>query len=395
MASKFNKVPDDILEEAVKESSADDKKPTEKNSAPDSASNSAGEHRQRGLFKKKRAGVVLSREEVKAIKQGRKKLRRELRRKGIRSKREFELTAGSMGLYFDKPRGILPWLMEHWLGALLAALIALIIVIFIFSMVTRLRGYYTINLSDDLFREGFVLSETEDFANPTVELYAVAAEDVPCISIKQIPSDVHTIDGEHNATYFAYTYYIRNDGESTVSIGWDLLLNSESKSLSDATWILLFVDGKMTVYAEANKQTGKQEAIPAFEDNTRGYLNLPIVSLDPDSKQFEVIKTSGGRNYYRVIPEIFQSDAVIKSDIITDVKPGDVHKFTVVLWLEGDDVDCDNSKIGGHLGVQMDFHLAGLEEDENTPGSRWKKFWNSLRFWNDNTRSINNNETTK
>ncbi|MBR6637425.1 MAG: hypothetical protein IKK96_01055, partial [Lachnospiraceae bacterium] len=44
------------------------------------------------LFKKKRGGVVLTRDEVKAIKAGRKKLRKELKAKGIKSKKEFELT---------------------------------------------------------------------------------------------------------------------------------------------------------------------------------------------------------------------------------------------------------------------------------------------------------------
>ena len=159
--------------------------------------------------------------------------------------------------------------------------------------------------------------------------------------------------------------------------------------------MLLFVDGKMTLMAEANKQTGKQEAIPAFGDDTKGYLDLPITTLDPDSKQFEVIKTAGGRNYYRVIPETFKSDTVITSGDIFEVKPGDVHKFTVVLWLEGDDIDCDNSKIGGHLGVQMDFHLAGLEEDDNTLKGRLKKFWNSLSFRDQNKdQNTNNSETT-
>jgi hypothetical protein len=392
MASKFDKVPEDVLKEAAENSSPESKNPDWKKFKPDPAQYGTGETKQKRLFKKRRAGVVLSEEEVKAIKQGRKKLRREMRQRGIRSKREFELVAGSLGLYFDKRRGgLLPWLMAHWLGVLIAALLALIIIIFIFSAVTRLRGYYTINLSDDLFREGFVLSETEDFAHPSVELFAPAAENVPCISIKHIPNNVHMIDGEHNDTYFAYTYYIRNEGESTVDIAWDLVLNSESKNLSDATWMLLFVDGKMTLMAEANKQTGKQEAIPAFGDDTKGYLDLPITELDPDSKQFEVIKTAGGRNYYRVIPETFKSDTVITSGDIFEVKPGDVHKFTVVLWLEGDDIDCDNSKIGGHLGVQMDFHLAGLEEDDNTLKGRLKKFWNSLSFRDQNT---NNSETT-
>lgn len=65
---------------------------------------SGGESRWPGPFKKRRGGVVLTKEEVKEIKAGRKKLRREMKAAGIRSRKEFELTASGVGLYFDKNR---------------------------------------------------------------------------------------------------------------------------------------------------------------------------------------------------------------------------------------------------------------------------------------------------
>ena len=37
----------------------------------------------------------------------------------------------------------------------------------------------------------------------------------------------------------------------------------------------------------------------------------------------------------------------------------DVHRYTVVIWLEGDDPECTNVKIGGHVGMQMDIELVG------------------------------------
>ena len=56
---------------------------------------SGGESRWPGPFKKRRGGVVLTKEEVKEIKAGRKKLRREMKAAGIRSRKEFELTASA------------------------------------------------------------------------------------------------------------------------------------------------------------------------------------------------------------------------------------------------------------------------------------------------------------
>lgn len=323
------------------------------------------EKEQRGPFKKKRAGVELSKDEVKAIKEGRKKLRKEMKARGIKSKREFELTAGTLGLYFDKRGGaLLPWLLSHWLGSLIGFLLALLFVLFIFSIVQYMRGRYTINLSEEMFDEGFTLSDSIEFINPTTFLFANPAEEVPCISISHIPLDIDEIDGEHNDTYFAYTYYIRNEGEHTVNYTWSLDLTADSQNISDAVWVLLFEDGELRIYAKENLTTGKKEALPEFGDNTRGYGNLDLVELAPDSDQFEVIAQQGRRTFYRVIPDTFLSEVKIAEGSQKNVEPQEVHKYTVVLYLEGDDPDATDELIGGHAGVEMRFRLD--RENERT-----------------------------
>ena len=152
------------------------------------ADNSAGK-KQRG-WKRKRGGAELTREQVAAIKKGRKLLRKEMKAKGLKQKSDFELTASSMGLYLDKPSGLLwlKWLFHgRGLWALLGALLLLLLALFLFSAVTQMRGHFTINMSDGLFKEGFVLSETKDFRNPSTHLFCTPAENVPCISISHLP----------------------------------------------------------------------------------------------------------------------------------------------------------------------------------------------------------------
>lgn len=344
----------------------------------------AEERKQRRLFKKRRAGIVLSEDEVKAIKAGRKKLRKEMKARGIKSKKEFELTASSLGLYFDKKRWpFLLWLLRHWLGALLALLLALLLILFIFALVQKMRGHYTINLSDRMFKNGFVLSDSIGFENPTTQLFATPAEDVPCVSISQLPEDLDEIDGEHNDVYFAYTYYIRNEGEDTVGYNWTLDMNEETQSISDAVWAMVFEDGKMRFYAKPNVETGKAEALPAFGDNTRGYITLPVRDVGA-SDQFEVVRTQGAITYWRVIPDSFLTDTCIAAGRQEEVQPMEVHKYTVVLWLEGDDEQATDEVIGGHMGVEMNFRLTGEELDDSDDKdsksifSRWKNFWNGV-----------------
>lgn len=337
------------------------------------------------LRKRKRSGEELTREQVKAIKKGRKLLRKEMRRQGLKEKSDFELTASNMGLYFDKPRWLLwlPWFFHgRGLWMLLAALLLLLAALFLYSTVTKLRGHFTINMTDDLFREGFVLSETEDFKNPTTHLFCTPAEDVPCISITDLPKDLDDVDGQHNANYFAYTFYCRNEGQSTVDYEWQVNLNSESKSLASACWVMLFEDGEMQFYAKPNGQTGKKEALPSYGDNSRGYIGRPMeeFSKSPE-KQYETIALGRNFNYERVIPFPFVDEEIITMGTRRGMYPRQVHKYTVVVWLEGDDPDCTDELIGGHVGIDFQFRM--IEEQEVIEDFRtlWETFWEDLKFW--------------
>lgn len=345
---------------------------------------------QKGPFKKKRANQELTRGEVEAIKIGRKNLRKEMRLRGLKSRKEFELTASSMGLYFDKNRGwaLLLWLFHgRGLWALLGALAALLAALFLFSTVTQMQGHFTINMSEGMFREGFSLSETIDFVDGKSRLFCDPALNVPCFSISDIHSDVDDVDGQHNeAQYFAYTYYIRNEGENTVGYDWFLEINSESSNVSEATWIMIFEDGKMTFHAKAGEMGG-QEALPAYGDNSRGYLEAPFLedAAFPE-EQYEIIATRGNLNFYRVIPLSFESEYVVRSGTMTEVHPQEVHKYTVVIWLEGDDPDCTDDLIGGHLGMDMAFRLISEEEEEkdrtdNWLTTNWDIFWDNLIYY--------------
>lgn len=323
------------------------------------------EKKQRGLFKKRRAGIVLTKDEVKQIKAGRKKLRRDMRKAGIKSKKEFELTASSMGLYFDKRKPLVLfwwWLRGKGIWFLLATGALALAALYGISYITELRGHFTISMSGDMFREGFTISETVGFENPTSHLFATPAEGVPCISIYDIPENVDDIDGAHNADYFAYTFYLRNEGETAQDIDWVLRLNSESLSVSDAAWAMIFLDGKMQFYAKADED-GNIQCLPAADDNTRGYTKAPLYdkALYPD-EQYEIIKSMGEMTFWRVKPKPFISELSIDSGRITDIQPFEVHKFTVVIWLEGDDPQCTNDLIGGHLGLE--FYMEMVEEND-------------------------------
>ncbi len=339
----------------------------EKKNVPDDGMNLPKENKQKRLFKKKRAGVVLTEDQVREIKEGRKRVRRELREVGIKSRKDFELTASSLGLYFDKSKGgfLLFFLKARWLWALLASLLLVLTTFFIMSLVTQMRGHFTINMTDDLFKEGFSVSESPSFLKPSSYLYSVPLEGAMCISIMEISEDILESEGYyHGEDYFAYTFYIRNDGASTVDFEWDVSINSESKNLSCASWVMIFEDDQMTLHAEARKD-GSPEALPGYDDHLHGYPRLPFEKYAKyPEEQFEQLDRENSTiPFYRVIPEPFKSESVVATGRQYMVAPMEMHKYTVVLWIEGDDPDCSNELIGGHFGLEMNFKLLNVHEE--------------------------------
>lgn len=316
----------------------------------------------RVFFKRKRAGVVLSKSEVIDIKEGRAKLRADMKASGSYTRKEFELTASSLGLYFDKNRfgALLLWLLHgRALWALLGAAALLIAALYAASRVTEMRGHFTINLTDEMFEEGFELSDTEDFENPSSRLFGVPVEDAPCVSIVEIPEDVNEIDGSHNGrAYFAHTFYLAKRGEGTVDYRYTLSINSESMNCSSAIWVLVFHEDQPVLYAKENGDTEEAECLPPLEDEDNGYRkdSLPFLEQLPES-QYELIRETPYNTYYRLKPTPFEKEGVITSQIVEDMEEDEVDKFTVVMWLEGDDPDCTNDLIGSHIGIQMDFEL--------------------------------------
>ena len=250
------------------------------------------------LFKKRRGGIKLTRAEIREIKEGRKKLRRDMREQHVYTRHEFEVTASGLGLYFDKGRFLVFWLWlwrRGALGALLGAAGIAMGGMYAYSTITAMRGHFTINLADDLVNQGFELSNTVGFENPTSRIYGTPVEEAPCISIVDLPLDVDNIDGSHNGKdYFAHTFYLAKRGKGEVDYEFLLSVNSESKQASEAIWVMLFEDGKPTIYAKLNRQTGEAEHIPSLANNRFGYKE-PLFA----ENQYSVIAERAGLTYYR------------------------------------------------------------------------------------------------
>ncbi len=59
----------------------------------------------------------------------------------------------------------------------------------------------------------------------------------------------------------------------------------------------------------------------------------------------------------------FLDDDTVALQHIENFKPGDIHKYTLVLWIEGSDPDCTDNILGGEFKVVMNFNSEHIEEN--------------------------------
>lgn len=210
-------------------------------------------------------------------------------------------------------------------AALMAGILTITVgVMFAIAYMQEHMGQFTINLNRvDMWRRAISMSETSDFADPTSRLVVNTIRRTTNISIEDIPWDsVDEGDGDKSGKdYIAYSFYIRNGGIEDVDCGVKLNVDYKSKGAENAIRITLFRDGERTIYA-----------MPAA-DGSAEPMTVPFVS-----------------------------DTLVMEDVLKDFKVDDVHKYTIVMWIEGDDPECLNDIIGGSVRFSMDFDTGESKE---------------------------------
>ena len=197
---------------------------------------------------------------------------------------------------------------------LLLGLLLAVAVLFIVAFAQEKMGNFTINLNRlELYRKGISIADNGDFDGATARLVANTVQDATNISIDDIPADVDGVDGGHNGkNYMAYTYYVRNAGKEDLGYIASITLDSCAKGAEKAVRIAVYQNGERIVYAAPADDGGT-------EDGCENFLSDKIV-CQYENKDFLV---------------------------------GNVDRYTIVIWMEGDDPDCVDAIIGGSVQFSM------------------------------------------
>ncbi len=180
-------------------------------------------------------------------------------------------------------------------------------------------GSFTISINKfEMTKYGLTLCETPDMSKKTSQLNAKIAEDITNIAEETLPDNIDNENGEHNGeNYIAYTFYLQNAGEVTVAYEYEIFMSNVTQGLDEAIRVKLYKNGTPTTYAKTKSDgTGP-------EPNT----------------------------------EAFYSSSSVARGRTDNFESGNITKFTVVVWIEGNDPDCVDWLVGGQLKLDMKMSI--------------------------------------
>lgn len=197
-------------------------------------------------------------------------------------------------------------------------LLIFISIIYLFLYIVYQGGRFTVNLDKNMSnRKSVYLSETGKLSDKSRSLSADTIDYMDNISIKWLPDNLDVeATGSHNGdNYIAYTFYVVNAGKESVNYWYEVDVDDSIKSVDEAIRFMIIRNGKKVVYAKKSRETGKAE------DGTKKFVSKSIAVLEQRK----------------------------------DLKPKAKDRFTIVIWIEGDDPECKNELLGGEIKMHMDF----------------------------------------
>lgn len=238
----------------------------------------------------------------------------------------------------------------------IAKIVLTIVILFLINLYIILQLIYrsenfTVTLDSEYGREsGLVLYEKLSEKYERTFLRSKDIDFFTDMCINWLPAKIDEEgEGSHNGEhYIAYTFYAENMGQDPINYWARIDIEDVIKDVDDAIRVMVIRNGEATVYAKLNEETGQ-----------------------PEREPYDIA-------YYPRDTVPFQADTIVMQDHITDFRVGDIDKYTVVIWVEGDDPECLNNLIGGEIKMYMTLteehiNLDTYEEKEREENSHYSE----------------------
>lgn len=206
--------------------------------------------------------------------------------------------------------------------------IALTISVLYFLSYTYINSGYGIGIMTEReLDKSISLSDSSDFQRMTVGLRAKGIDSMDNITYDWLPNNLHLHTGGSNngENYIAYTFYVINSGNENLTYNSVLSIKFSTKQVETAIRVMIFKNNTPTVYTHTYEEQIDSE-------------------IEKQAK----------------VEEFHTPDIIAQNQSL--LEKGKYEKYTVVIWLEGEDIDCVDDKRSGELQLSWNFYI--IEDNE-------------------------------
>ena len=251
------------------------------------------------------------------------------------------------------------------------ALVTLLGVLFLLWMVTWLLttiGDLVITVDSAAARKGITISSSADGTDSSTKLSAMMVPDVTNITYDWLPGTLDIeADGSHNGkNYLAYTFYLTNNGKDTLDYQSTLKSVKAAKDADEAIRIMVYRNAEPDVFAKENRGLTSSDGSPEpFEKIFK--KEVPENYTPPTAEELEkAAEAPQNKELVAHTDEEIEIQQFVDSKTVfnTEVKglePGQTDKYTIVMWVEGEDPECLDVIRGGYVKLMWFFNIADEE----------------------------------
>lgn len=216
--------------------------------------------------------------------------------------------------------------LQLWLKIALVVIILILIVFYFIANIIYNSGNFTITLDRNLYLEkNIILYDDTDYKVFRSELFAPSVEDFDNIKESWLPDNLEEGSGSKNGeSYIAYSFYAENIGDKTSDYWSELQIKDVIKNVDEAVRIRLYKNGEYVNYAKLAKNGQPEPGTVAFEE-----------------------------------------DRLVIREHVENFAPGQINKYTIVMWIEGTDPECTDNLLGGEIKIAMEFNSEFIDNPKN------------------------------
>ena len=253
-------------------------------------------------------------------------------------------------------------------GIALITLVAVLFLIWIMTWLLTTIGDLVITVDSGAAKKGISISEHENGDGSTYKLSANMVNEVTNITYDWLPATLDLeAEGSHNGrNYLAYTFYLTNNGQETLNYQSMLQSVKAAKDADEACRVMIYKNGEPEVFAKENRGLTSPDGSPEeFEKIFR--KEIPENYTPPTAEEIEAAaeqpqnKELVNHTDEEIVIQPFVDSKTVFNTEVEGLEPGQTDKYTIVMWIEGEDPECLDVIRDGYVKLMWFFNIADEE----------------------------------